>query len=95
MAIIPDKSKIKNKKTAENTLYVLLIFLAVMIIFDRFILPHIHSSFKIPCYLVMLIIVAFLLLPSIQNYGCNGAQMLIIMLRFKFKKMKEWVMKCF
>ena len=95
MAIIPDKSKVKNKKNSENLLYVLITFLTVLIMFDRFVLPHIHSSFTIPCYFVMLCIVVFLLLPSIQNYGCNGAQMLIIMLRFKVAKMKEWVMKCF
>ncbi|MCR0200996.1 hypothetical protein MKC79_09765 [[Clostridium] innocuum] len=95
MAIIPDKSKMKNKKNAENLLYILLALLAVLILFDRFILPHIHSSFAIPCYFVMFGIIVFLLLPSIQNYGCNGAQMLIIMLRFKLTKMKEWVMKCF
>lgn len=95
MAIIPDKSKVKNKKSRENLLYVLFAFLFVLIVFDKYILPYIHSRFTIPCYIVMLLIIAYLLLPSAQNYGYNGAQQLIIMLRFKTSKLKEWVMKCF
>lgn len=37
MAIIPDKSKVKNKKNSENLLYVLITFLTVLIMFDRFV----------------------------------------------------------
>lgn len=89
MAIIPKKTK--TSIASDNGIGIelcLLIFTSVYFT-DRFLGDKVHAYMTPLLYLLMIVVVAYMVLPSHKNKGKTGYESMMIFLHYKISQIKN------
>ena len=91
MALIPSKSKVSTFSTDSFSFGTMMIILCVVMIGSHIVDEDVHSNFSIPAILFLVSIVVYLLYPNKSNYGTNGAQRIMICIKYYLRQMRRYI----
>lgn len=89
MTLIPSKTKTNVFSTNNLGFGTMLLLLCVVMFGSKIIEKYVHVSFEIPAILYIVAIVVYLLYPNKLNNGKNGAQRILICIRYYFRKLRR------
>ena len=91
MALIPSKSKVSTFSTDSFSFGTMMIILCVVMIGSHIVDEYVHSNFSIPAILFLVSIVVYLLYPNKSYYGKNGAQRIMICIKYYLRQMRRYI----
>lgn len=91
MALIPKKSKNAMISLDSLGFETMIMLLMVLMFGSSFISEFVHVKFELLANIYIILLVVYLLLPNRQNYGKNGAQRVMICMKYYFRKIRRKV----
>lgn len=91
MTLIPSKSNVNTFSTASFSFGTMVLLLLVVMFGSEVVDQYVHKSFEIPAIFYVVCIVVYLLYPNKLNYGKNGAQRIMICVKYYIKKMRRYM----
>lgn len=89
MAVIPRKTKIKNKEFGIFDFETFVVLMVVFFVSTQFLIELVHDHMKFPALAFVLILAAYCIFESSMNKGKKGYQRIFICLKYVMWKLPE------